>query len=82
MKKALIIAALAASVGQSAVADPMTVHQMAQALFAQLPDVEARTDLYEACGFGTNSNPNIGYCASNNTIFVSERLCRPPASVL
>jgi predicted metalloprotease len=81
MKKALIIAALTASVCQSAGADPMAVHQTAQALFAQLPDVEARTDLYEACGFGTNSNPNIGYCASNNTIFVSEGFAaRPQAS--
>lgn len=81
MKIVLIIAALTASVCQSAVADPMAVHQTAQALFAQLPDVEARADLNAACGGGSNSNPHIGYCASNNTIFVSDDFAtRPQAS--
>jgi hypothetical protein len=81
MKIALILAALAAPVCQSATADPLAVHQTAQALFAQLPDVEVRADLNAACGFGSNSNPHIGYCASNNTIFVSDDFAaRPQAS--
>jgi hypothetical protein len=81
MKIVLIRATLAALVCQPATADPMAVHQTAQALFAQLPDVEARADLNASCGAGPNSNTNIGYCASKNTIFVSEGFAaRPQAS--
>jgi hypothetical protein len=78
MKIVLMLAALAASVCQSVAADSMAVHQTAQALFAQLPDVEARADLNAACGGGSNSNPHIGYCASNNTIFVSDDFATRP----
>ncbi len=80
MKIILTLVALAAPVCHAAAADPMAVHDTATALFAQLPRVEVRADLDAACGAGRDSNPNIGYCASKNMIFVSEEFgLRPQA---
>lgn len=61
-----------------AFADPFAVHETARQLFDRLPDVETRFDFRDACGSGPNANPNIGYCATSNTIFVSDGFAARP----
>lgn len=78
MKKVLMLMVLAALVCHSAIADPIAVHDTARALFGQIPSVEERVDLNAACGGGRNSNPHIGYCATQNLIFVSEDFSMRP----
>jgi len=72
MKTSFIFAVLTAPLATGAFADPFTVHDTATNLFDRLPAVEVSTDLNDACGFGRNSNDHIGYCATKNTIFISE----------
>lgn len=71
MKKLTIIFCILSS--GRAWADPMEVHAVTQSLFDRMPLVEVVQDLGDACGAGGNSNPNIGYCSTSNTIFVTAR---------
>lgn len=59
-------------------ADPTDVHATAVAIFDRIPAVEVVDDLGEACGGGGNSNPDIGYCATGNTIFVTPAFAGQP----
>ncbi|MCF2870734.1 hypothetical protein L0664_06615 [Octadecabacter sp. G9-8] len=54
-----------------AMAGPFDVLNVAHALFDDLPDVQDRTDFDAQCGIGVHSNPHIGYCTTQNLIFVS-----------
>lgn len=54
-----------------AFAGPYDVHETARGVFDRLPDVQARVDFANLCGMGRNSNPHIGYCTTQNMIFVS-----------
>ena len=68
MKLALVLCLLA----QPALSDPYDVLRTAQGLFDRLPDVQERGDYGEVCGMGRNSNPHIGFCTTQNMIYVSE----------
>jgi len=60
---------------------PMDVYATAVEVFDRMPVVETVADMQAACGSGARSNPNIGYCATQNTIYLSEGFAaRPTAS--
>lgn len=68
MKYALILSLIAGPV----VSGPFDVHDTARSLFDRLPDVQEPADFKEQCGMGGNSNPHIGFCTTQNLIFVSD----------
>ena len=55
-----------------AAAGPLDVIQTTNALFDDLPNVVEEVNFDDVCGSGRNSNPALGYCTSDNTIYVVE----------
>ncbi len=82
MKILSVLAVIASPIiAMPAAADPFAVHGAVTVLFDRLPAVEVVADMFAACGSGPVSNPNIGYCATGNVIYVSEGFAaRPQAS--
>lgn len=65
----------------AATADPNTIHTTARDIFARLPDLVVVDTMNDVCGHGRNINPNIGYCTTENIIYVSDAFAaRPTAS--
>ena len=55
-----------------ALAAPIDVIDTTNALFDDLPSVVEHADFDEECGRGEHSHPAIGFCTSDNTIYVIE----------
>lgn len=60
-----------------AFADPFAVHDAATSMFDRLPAVEV-AQIDAVCGTGRNSNPRIGYCTSDNTIYIAPDFAARP----
>ena len=65
---------------QPALADPMAVHQTADAIFDRMPNVRSVDTIGDHCGAGRRTNPRIGYCTSENTIYVSTNFAARPTA--
>lgn len=68
MKYALILSLIAGP----ALPGPYEVHATAQRLFDRLPNVAEPNDFAQVCGRGRHSHPDIGFCTSQNRIYVSD----------
>lgn len=55
-----------------AFAGPYDVLDTAKDLFDRLPDVQERMDFRDQCGIGPLSNSHVGYCTTQNMIFVAD----------
>lgn len=61
-----------------AAADPFAVHDAATGTFDSLPAVEIATDMGRVCGAGAVTNAHIGYCTTENIIYVSQIFAARP----
>lgn len=67
-------------IAQSAASEAMDVYSTAHEIFDQMPIVEIIANMHEHCGSAGNTNPHIGYCTSENVIYVSEAFDTRPAA--
>ncbi|SLN15606.1 neutral zinc metallopeptidase [Pseudooctadecabacter jejudonensis] len=51
------------------VADPYAVVDTARAMFDRMPEVQMADPLAAQCGAGAQTNPQVFYCTSDNTIY-------------
>lgn len=78
--KWILLSALMA-VPTTSAADPFLVHETAQDMFASMPRLERTDNMFEDCGAGRNTNPNIAYCSTENVIYyVRDWAMSPSAS--